>query len=107
MTRSAAQKLLEDGGVTLSGRPGKKNDRTAPGQPVTVSLPDPEPLDVLPQNIPLDVVYEDEDVIVAVSYTHLDVYKRQRIGRGPAPAGQNIIPPKSYSNRRAVRRAAE
>ena len=30
-----------------------------------------------------------------------------RIGRGPAPAGQNIIPPKSYSNRRAVRRAAE
>ena len=64
MTRSAAQKLLEDGGVTFSGRPGKKNDRTAPGQPVTVSLPDPEPLDVLPQNIPLDVVYEDEDVIV-------------------------------------------
>ena len=64
MTRSAAQKLLEDGGVTLSGRPGKKNDRTAPGQPVAVSLPDPEPLDVLPQNIPLDVVYEDEDVIV-------------------------------------------
>ena len=64
MTRSAAQKLLEDGGVTLSGRPGKKNDRTALGQPVTVSLPDPEPLDVLPQNIPLDVVYEDEDVIV-------------------------------------------
>jgi len=64
MTRSTAQKLLEGGGVTLSGRPGKKNDRTAPGQPVTVSLPDPEPLDVLPQNIPLDVVYEDEDVIV-------------------------------------------
>ena len=64
MTRSAAQKLLEDRGVTLSGRPGKKNDRTAPGQPVTVSLPDPEPLDVQPQNIPLDVVYEDEDVIV-------------------------------------------
>ena len=64
MTRSAAQKLLEEGGVTLSGRPGKKNDRTAPGQPVAVSLPDPEPLDVLPQNIPLDVVYEDDDVIV-------------------------------------------
>ena len=64
LTRSAAQKLLEDGGVTLSGRPGKKNDRTAPGQPVTVSLPDPEPLDVLPQDIPLDVVYEDGDVIV-------------------------------------------
>ena len=64
LTRSAAQKLLEDGAVTLNGRPGKKNDRTAPGQTVTAVLPDPEPLDVLPQNIPLDVVYEDEDVIV-------------------------------------------
>ena len=64
MTRSAAQKLLEDGAVTLSGRPGKKNDRTAAGMEVSLTLPQPEPLDVLPQNIPLDVVYEDDDVIV-------------------------------------------
>ena len=64
LTRSAAQKLLEDGAVTLSGRPGKKNDRTVVGIEVSVTLPDPEPLDVLPQNIPLDVVYEDDDVIV-------------------------------------------
>ena len=64
LTRSAAQKLLEDGAVTLSGRPGKKNDRTVVGIKVSVTLPDPEPLDVLPQNIPLDVVYEDDDVIV-------------------------------------------
>ena len=64
LTRSAAQKLLEDGAVTLNGRPGKKNDRTAPGQTVTAVLPDPEPLDVRPENIPLDVVYEDDDVIV-------------------------------------------
>ena len=64
LTRSAAQKLLEDGAVTLSGRPGKKNDRTVVGIEVSVTLPQPEPLDVLPQNIPLDVVYEDDDVIV-------------------------------------------
>ena len=64
LTRSAAQKLLEDGAVTLSGRPGKKNDRTAAGMEVSLTLPQPEPLDVLPQNIPLDVVYEDDDVIV-------------------------------------------
>ena len=64
LTRSAAQKLLEDGAVTLSGRPGKKNDRTVVGIEVSVTLPDPEPLDVLPQDIPLDVVYEDDDVIV-------------------------------------------
>ena len=64
LTRSAAQKLLEKGAVTIAGRPAKKNEKTAPGMVIEVELPDPEPIDVLPQNIPLDVVYEDADVIV-------------------------------------------
>ena len=64
LTRSAAQRLLEDGAVTCRGKALKKNDRPAAGDVVEVLLPDPEPVDVLPQNIPLDVVYEDEDVIV-------------------------------------------
>ena len=63
LTRSAAQRLLERGAVTLNGRPVRKNDRPAPGQALEVVLPDPEPIDVRPQNIPLDVVYEDGDVI--------------------------------------------
>ena len=64
LTRSAAQKLLERGAVTSAGRPVRKNDRPAPGDVLEVVLPDPEPIDVRPQNIPLDVVYEDGDVIV-------------------------------------------
>ena len=64
LTRSAAQRLLEEGAVTLGGRPVKKNYKTAPGDVLEVVLPDPEPVDVVPQNIPLDVVYEDGDVIV-------------------------------------------
>ena len=64
LTRSAAQRLLEDGRVTRSGQAVKKNYKTAPGDVLTVSLPDPAPIDVLPQNIPLDVVFEDGDVIV-------------------------------------------
>ena len=64
LTRSAAQKLLERGAVTREGRPVRKNDRPAPGDVLEVVLPDPEPIDVPPQNIPLDVVYEDADVIV-------------------------------------------
>ena len=64
LSRSAAQKLLEKGSVTISGRPAKKNEKTAEGMTVEVELPDPEPIDVVPQNIPLDVVYEDADVIV-------------------------------------------
>lgn len=64
LTRSAAQRLLEDGAVTCRGKALKKNDRPAAGDVVEVLLPDPEPVDVLPQDIPLDVVYEDGDVIV-------------------------------------------
>ena len=63
LTRSAAQRLLEEGAVTVNGRGAKKNTRTAPGDAVALSLPDPEPVDILPQDIPLDMVYEDEDVI--------------------------------------------
>ena len=64
LTRSAAQRLLEEGAVTRSGRPARKNDKTSPGDVLEVVLPDPAPVDLLPQNIPLDVVYEDDDVIV-------------------------------------------
>ena len=64
LSRSAAQKLLEKGAVTVAGRPAKKNEKTTEGMTIEVELPDPEPIDVIPQNIPLDVVYEDADVIV-------------------------------------------
>ena len=64
LTRSAAQKLLEQGLVRCQGAPLKKNARPDPGAELTVELPEPEPVDILPQDIPLDIVYEDQDVIV-------------------------------------------
>ena len=64
LTRSAAQRLLEEGAVTRNGRPVKKNYKAAEGDVLTVVLPDPEPAEAVPQDIPLDVVYEDGDVIV-------------------------------------------
>ncbi|MBC5722850.1 RluA family pseudouridine synthase [Flintibacter sp. NSJ-23] len=64
LTRSAAQRLLERGAVTLRGRAAKKNDKTRLGDSLTVCLPEPQPVDLVPQNIPLDVIYEDDDVIV-------------------------------------------
>ena len=64
LTRSAAQRLLERGAVTLRGRAAKKNDKTRLGASLTVCLPEPQPVDLVPQNIPLDVIYEDDDVIV-------------------------------------------
>ena len=64
LTRSAAQRLLERGAVTLRGRAAKKNDKTRLGDSLTVCLPEPQPVDLVPPNIPLDVIYEDDDVIV-------------------------------------------
>ena len=64
LTRSAAQKLLEGGHVVCRGKALKKNDRLKAGDQLTVLIPDPSPVELVPQAIPLDVVYEDEDVIV-------------------------------------------
>jgi 23S rRNA pseudouridine1911/1915/1917 synthase len=64
ISRSFAQKLIENGCVTLNGKPVKKNHKVSPGQEFTVCLPDAQPVEILPQNIPLDIIYEDDDVIV-------------------------------------------
>ena len=64
LSRSGAQKLLEAGAVLVNGAPVRKNYRSAIGDRLTVTLPEPEPLDLLPQDIPLDIVYEDPDLLV-------------------------------------------
>ena len=64
LTRSAAQKLLEAERVTLGGIPVRKNHRTSPFEEYTVTQDEPEESFAIPQDIPLDIVYEDADVIV-------------------------------------------
>ena len=63
-SRNAAVHLIESGLVTLSGTPVRKNYRVCPGDVFEVILPEPEDTSVTPQEIPLDVVFEDDDVIV-------------------------------------------
>ena len=74
LTRSAVQKLMEEGRVTAAGKPLAKNTRLTGGETVSVELPEPEAVDIVPQNIPLDVVYEDEDVIVVNKPTGMVVH---------------------------------
>ena len=64
MTRSGVQRLLEEGRITCNGKVPAKNYKLNGTETLEISMPDPVPVDVVPQNIPLDVVYEDEDVIV-------------------------------------------
>jgi len=64
LSRSAAQKLLEDGCVTMAGVPLRKNYKCTAGDCFVLRLPALEETPLIAQNIPLDVVYEDEDLIV-------------------------------------------
>ena len=64
LSRSLIQKCMEAGGVTLNGRPVKKNARGAAGDLLCFSFPETAELPAAPQEIPLDVVYEDADLIV-------------------------------------------
>ena len=64
LSRSAAQRLLEQGRVTLSGAPVRKNYRCAAGDAFDVLLPAAEEVPLVPQALPLVIAYEDEDVVV-------------------------------------------
>lgn len=64
LSRSAAARLIEDGCVTLEGKPVQKNLRVEAQQRFCVMLPQPRAAAPVAQDLPLDVVYEDEDVIV-------------------------------------------
>ena len=64
LTRSQATRLIESGEVAVNGRAVSKSYKLAGGEDIAVTLPEPEPVEAVPQDIPLDVVYEDAAVIV-------------------------------------------
>ena len=64
LTRSAAQRLIEEGAVTRNGKNAKKNDKLNIGDEITVTIPEPKEVDIVAREMPLDIVYEDEDVLV-------------------------------------------
>ncbi len=64
LSRSAAQQLLEKGQVLVDGTPVKKNYKTRMDNEITLELPQPEPVELVPEDIPLDICYEDSDVVV-------------------------------------------
>ena len=63
-SRSFLQKLLKDGKVSINGKTQKASSKVAAGDAVLVLLPEPEELNVEPENIPLDILYEDDDLLV-------------------------------------------
>ena len=64
MTRSAVQKLIEQGNVTRNGIVVSKNGKGNSGDVIEFMVPQPKPLEVTAQDIPLDILYEDNDLLV-------------------------------------------
>ncbi len=64
MSRSAIQKLCDDKRVVLNGKAVNKNYKISQGDEFIINLPRPQELDLIPQNIPIDIVYEDENLLV-------------------------------------------
>ena len=64
ITRSAAAALIEQGCCLVNGKNAAKNQKLKTGDIVTLDVPEAQPADILPENIPLDIVYEDSDLLV-------------------------------------------
>ena len=64
VTRSAAARLIEDGAVLCDGKTPNKNMKLKGNESFCVTLPEPELCEALPEDIPIDIIYEDSDIIV-------------------------------------------
>lgn len=64
LTRSAIQNLMQEGCVTLAGTPLRKNTKASAGDQIWIELPEPKETTLVPEDIPLDIVYEDDDIVV-------------------------------------------
>jgi len=64
VSRSRVQQLIDSGCVTLMDKTVRKNYRVGAGDYFKIELPDPEPADLVPENIPLDILYEDDDLLL-------------------------------------------
>lgn len=81
LTRSAAAKAIEEGRVLVSGKVPSKSLKLTGNETIEFTPEEPAPIDAVPQDIPLDVVYEDDDVIVVNKPSGLVVH--------PAPGHSN------------------
>ena len=64
LSRSYIQKLIKEKKILVNQLPVKANYKLTTGDTIILQIPDPEPLDIQPENIPLDIIYEDEDVVI-------------------------------------------
>jgi len=73
-SRAFLQKLIEQCNVLVDGKPGKPSYKVRTGDKISVEIPPPRPLEAAPEAIPLDVLFEDDDLIVVNKQAGLVVH---------------------------------
>ena len=81
LSRSAAALLIEQGDCLVNGKAAKKNCKLKMGDTVDIEIPEPKEADIVPENIPLDIIYEDDDLLVVNKPTGHCAQNRQRYQR--------------------------
>ncbi len=64
LTRTRQKRLIEEGNVLVNGKPSKPSHRIRPAEIIVVTIPEPKKLEILPENIPLSILFEDRDLLV-------------------------------------------
>lgn len=85
MTRSYLQKLIGEGLVLVKDQPVKSNYKVSSGDRVMISIPQPEPLNIEPEKLPLSILYEDQDIIV------VDKPKNMVVHPAPGHPGHTLV----------------
>jgi 23S rRNA pseudouridine1911/1915/1917 synthase len=82
LSRSAIKKLIDSEDVLLEGKPVRSSHRVAEGESVTVTVPPPEPLDLVAEDLPLDIVFEDDHLIVVNKAAGMVVHPARSLRSG-------------------------
>lgn len=64
ISRNYVQKLIDDNCILVNGQRTKSKTKTYAGMEISVSIPKPQTLSIEPENIPLDIIYEDSDILI-------------------------------------------
>lgn len=82
LSRTTIQKLIKEQAVTINGRSAKPSTKLSPGDTVDLIMPPPEIKEIVPENIPLNIIYEDEDIIIINKQADLIVHPARGYKKG-------------------------
>lgn len=64
MSRTAIQRMIEEGNILVNGKQVRTSYKAISGDIITITKEEPKEIDILPQEMPLDVIYEDDDILI-------------------------------------------